>query len=566
LKSRWLLLVAILLIAASVRFIGINFGLPYATGARPDELLIIRHTLPLGTGDLNPHYFEYPSFFLYFLFILYAILFLLGKVLGWFLSAADFAATVLLNPSPLILIARLTSAVLGTLTVYIIYHTFRDTDEDVGIISSALFSLTYFHVQQSHFGTTDVPLLFFGMLSFLFAYRVFRKGKMKDGIASGVFAGLAASTKYNGVLFLIPLIVASLFQLNRCTVKQSLGKIILPIIASGVSFFLFSPFILLDFSTFRSDFIKGSNRLIEGTVIEIGRGWVNFIKISLYHGVGLPLLLFSLLAIIYLLIKRTKLAIFLVSFPLIYYLVMGVVRAVYVRYALPIVPFLCIISAFFLHDLFRNLKGIIKPIVLTIVILILLSVSIQNIIGYLTAITKQDTRSLAVKWIIKNIKENSTVGWVGSAWSVPNLPFSAKEIDSRFTETRVGFSLPPKILKNMKTKVGNTGYRILRYDAEKADTDSLRFFKIDQIHPRNIKCLVVTSYPDLPFGKVPKEISTLLLDTTQYFPRIQFNPFQKEKPKLVMDKQDASYQPFANFGDVKRPGPLVSIYRINQHR
>jgi 4-amino-4-deoxy-L-arabinose transferase-like glycosyltransferase len=561
-KFRLLLIFVILIVTISVRLIGINFGLPYATGARPDELVIIRHTLPFGTGDFNPHFFEYPSLFLYLLFIFFAIQFLLGKLLGWYHNPTDFASTVLLNPSPLILIARLTVAIFGFLTVYLVYRTFRDSDEDVGLISATLFSLIYIHVQQSHFGTTDVPMLFFGMLSFLFAQKVFIGGKTRDYITSGIFSGLAASTKYNGAIFLIPLIFAFLLHLRHGSIIKSLSKIFGGILASVISFSLFSPFIIVNFSTFRSDFLKDNARLIEGTVIELGRGWVNFIKISLYHGIGFPLLLFSLLAIIYLLIKRTRLAVFLISFPLTYYLVIGAGHAVYVLYALPIVPFLCIISAFFLKDLFRNLKGIIKPIVLTIVILILLSVSIRNIIDYLATITKKDTRSLAANWIIKNVEANSTVGWVGSAWSVPNLPFSAQEVDSRFTQSRVGISLPAKIIEKMKEKVDNTGYRVLRYDSEKADTDTLRFFKIDQIQLRNIKCLIVTSYPELSFGKLPEKINMLIRDTTKYLFQVQFNPFRGEKPKLIMDKQDASYLPFANFKNIQRPGPFISIYRF----
>jgi Dolichyl-phosphate-mannose-protein mannosyltransferase len=561
-KFRRIILLIIFILTISVRLIGIDFGLPYATGARPDELVIIRHTLPFGTGDLNPHFFEYPSLFLYLLFIFFSIQFLLGKLFGFYHNSMDFVSGVLLNPSPLILIARIIVAILGSLTIYLAYRTFQDIDEDVGLISSAMLSLTYIHVQQSHFGTTDVPMLFFGMLSFLFADRVFIGGKTRDYILSGIFSGLAASTKYTGAIFLIPLFFASLLNLKHGSIFKSLNKIFEGILASVISFFISSPFIIMDFLTFRSDFLKDITRLSEGTVIELGRGWVNFIKISLYHGIGLPLFLFSLLAIIYLLIKRTRLAVFLISFPLIYYLTIGTGHAVYVRYALPIVPFLCIISAFFLQDLFSNLKGIIKPILLIIVIILLSSVSILNIIGYLATITKQDTRSLAANWIIKNVETNSVIGWVGSAWSVPNLPFSAQEINAHFAESRVGIPLPSKIIEKMKEKVNNTGYRILRYDSEKADTDTLRFFKIDQIQSRNIKCLVLTSYPDLSFGKLPEEIGTLILDTAKYIFQVQFNPFRGGKPRLIMDKQDASYLPFANFNNIQRPGPLISIYRI----
>jgi hypothetical protein len=49
----------------------------------------------------------------------------------------------------------------------------------------------------------------------------------------------------------------------------------------------------------------------------------------------------------------------------------------------------------------------------------------------------------------KNVEANSTVGWVGSAGVFPILPFSAQEIDARFTESRVGISLPAKIIERM---------------------------------------------------------------------------------------------------------------------
>lgn len=577
--------IIVLLIALTVRLIGINFGLPYATGARPDELVIIRHTLPFGTGDLNPHFFRYPSLFLYLSFFFFAIYFLFGYLLGRYQSPTDFAAFVLLNPSVLILIIRLISVLFGVLQVYCLYRIFRERDETSGIIATIFLSLTYLPVQQSHFGTTDTTMVFWGLLALLFAWRVFDQNKLKDYIASGIFAGMSASTKYNGALFLIPLITAFLLRLKNNTQKSScpsnplpesgflciksmlpesdsVRKIAFGFLAALIAFFFFSPFILFDFQSFITQFRAETHHIISGATIELGRGWINFITIGLRYGIGLPLLIFSFIAIIYTILRHHRLAIFLLSFPLFYYLLIGAGRAVYVRHTLPIVPFLCIFSAIFIKDLFYHLKGAIRPILTILVILLLLSDSIRNIIGYLTTITKKDTRCIAAEWIAKNLPSNLTIGWVGSAWSVPNLPFSSSEIDARFAELRIGISLPAQIVQKMKTKVGNTGYRIVRFSQEKADTDSLRFFQLDQIQKRNIQYLVVTNYPDLPFGKVPEEITPLLTDITKYKLLIQINPLRNPRPRLILDKQDATYLPFANFFDVERPGPLISIYQV----
>uniref|UniRef100_A0A7C6EBU9 Phospholipid carrier-dependent glycosyltransferase n=1 Tax=candidate division WOR-3 bacterium TaxID=2052148 RepID=A0A7C6EBU9_UNCW3 len=550
-----------LAIGLIVRLIGINFGLPYATGARPDELVIIRHTLPFGTGDLNPHFFHYPSFFLYFSFLIFGIYFLFGLLLGRYHSPTDFAASVLLDPSPLILIIRLISVFFGTLTVYFIYLLFRDKDKTTGIIASILLSSTYLAVRESHFGTTDTAMVFFGLLAFLFAWRVKDLGKTKDYIISGILAGIAASTKYNGAIFLLTLIVAFLLRLKT----DHWRKIALGITSALIAFLFFSPFILFDFSTFITQFREETAHLLSGATIELGRGWLNFITIGLRYGIGLPLLIFSLIAIIWTLLRNFRFAIFLLSFPLVYYLLIGASRAVYVRHILPIVPFLCIFACLFVKQLTYRFKGAIRPIILTLTLFILLSSSIQNIIGYLTTITKKDTRSCAAEWIIKNLPPNSTIGWVGSAWSVPNLPLSTSEISARFNEARIGIALPAKIIEAMKTKVGDTGYRIVRFSKELANNDTLRFFNIDQIKKRNIQYLVVTSYPGLPFGEVPEEIIALQKDTANYKLQIQFNPFKKSKiglGGLILDKQDATYLPFANFSGVQRPGPLISIYQI----
>ena len=60
-----------------MRFWGIEFGLPH-TQCRPDESFIVSIALHFLSGDLNPPFFYYPSFYMYVLSGLYACYFIFG--------------------------------------------------------------------------------------------------------------------------------------------------------------------------------------------------------------------------------------------------------------------------------------------------------------------------------------------------------------------------------------------------------------------------------------------------------------------------------------------------------
>ena len=80
-----IMLVGLLAIALTVRVIGLDWGLPYLY--HPDEpphVTIILNILK--TGDLNPHWFKYPSFRIYASLPVAIVYFLLGVSKGAFRS------------------------------------------------------------------------------------------------------------------------------------------------------------------------------------------------------------------------------------------------------------------------------------------------------------------------------------------------------------------------------------------------------------------------------------------------------------------------------------------------
>ena len=76
--QRWL--TAILILGASLRFFPIWFGLPYQY-SRPDETEAVGHALAMLGGDLNPHFFHWPSLTFYLFAAVFAVVSGIRKLL-----------------------------------------------------------------------------------------------------------------------------------------------------------------------------------------------------------------------------------------------------------------------------------------------------------------------------------------------------------------------------------------------------------------------------------------------------------------------------------------------------
>ena len=206
-KFDWSLL-TILFVGMIARFWGIDFCLPYKE-CRPDETAIVSHALKFFSGDLNPHFFSYPTLYIYVLFGLYFVYFSLGKFFGQypptFVPLHEFA----INPFNLYLIDRSISAILGTATIFIVYKLAKNLFcRKTAVISSLFLSLCYLHVRDSHFGVTDVTLSFFVVLSLYFITKAYREKSVSLYAISGVMVGIATSIKYPGLLLVLSMFVA----------------------------------------------------------------------------------------------------------------------------------------------------------------------------------------------------------------------------------------------------------------------------------------------------------------------------------------------------------------------
>ncbi|NJR38838.1 MAG: phospholipid carrier-dependent glycosyltransferase [Leptolyngbyaceae cyanobacterium CSU_1_4] len=203
----------ILLIGVIVRVWGLNFGLPH-TECRPDETAMISRALGFFSGDLNPHFFIYPTLYMYVLFGVYAAYYGIGHLLGTYSSTDDLIREFIYDPSHLYLINRYVSASFGVMTIAVVYLMIqRLVNRQTAAIASLFLSLAYLHVRNSHFGVTDVAQTFLIVTAVLFILRSSEASQpakiaFQNYLYAGIFSGLAFSTKYTSLPLIGTLLVA----------------------------------------------------------------------------------------------------------------------------------------------------------------------------------------------------------------------------------------------------------------------------------------------------------------------------------------------------------------------
>jgi len=555
------ILLALFLLSCCIRFYGIDFGLPH-TECRPDETTIINIALTFLDGDLNPHFFNYPTLYMYLLAIVYFIYINVRLLLGH--SSLELMAAIQSNPASFLLISRGLSALLGSMTVLVVYGIVkRLADRKTALIAAVFMSVCYLHVRDSHFGTTDVTMVFFTMCAVAYILKCYDNPSKTHYILAGLFSGLATSTKYGGLFLVLPMVVmhimrrsglkpgvrTSIFQAEHQTVyKKHFPNILIPVrtfilsslkqlkhrrfifylLSFSLSFLVFTPFALLDFRHFISDFTGEMKHLVFGHLgMNLGRGWFYHTRYTLPYGMGWLLFFSSGLGILVYARKHIERAIVLFLFPLAYYCSAGRGYTVFLRYMIPMLPFLCIAGALFVTTLtdWVSQRRQIKWLPLFIVSLVVAE-PIYRTICFDRVISRKDNRIVAARWIREYIPFGSHIHQTGSKYAIvqPHSVYGTAD-DMEYTHdwtyfytvlTAEGDDLPDYILVQ---KSALRGY--------------------DPIPQRIVKLIR---------GEYHFVKNFMACDVTQH---------------NWYDQLDAFYIPFKGFRGVRRPGPNITIYERN---
>ena len=573
---------AIVGLALASRLWGITFGLPNEA-ARPDERHLIGYTLAMGGNHLNPAFFNYPSLYLYLLLGSYGAYFALGRLTGHFGSMSDLVAEYALSPSNLYLIDRVLVALLGTATVYLIFAIGeRRISRRTGLFAAFFLSVAYLHVRESHFGTVDVPLTFWVTLATLIILRADSVRTPKLFALAGFTVGLAISTKYNAIALLVPLGLMHLRgSANPTEPPPSMARMtafLLSFAAVGLGFVVGTPYSLLDHRTFLANAtFELVNKSRELPAIDLGRGWLYHLRFSLAHGLGIPLLVASLAGLATGLRQKPRVAILLAAFPLTWWVGVGMSHYVYLRYAVPMVPALCIFAAWALDAAagrlelrFRGRPGV-RILATGALALGLAAWPAWHTFQWDRLIRRTDTRVVAADWIEHHVPSGANIGLVGPEYIWPQLwnavPQQARYLSSVEARQSRGRRLRAELrsahlkeheIPSYDTVTWNRGRWIdaLAVHLSEVSAEPVPSTQTTSNDPSWPEWIVLADHP--AWQPAP---GVLPLLGPSYVLAASFDGLLNDSGRAAYDRQDAFYFPFVGFSDVLRPGPNLRIYR-----
>jgi hypothetical protein len=311
------------------------------------------------SSPLNPHFFAYGTFPLYLLATVGNLLARVSPTLADFahLTLTGRVLNVLFDTGTILLTAWLALLLTPDATPG------RQRAWSVALLAAACVAVTPFEVQQTHFYTVDIMTLFFVMLTVLACVKLIRTDKpVRWALVAGLGYGLGLATKTSTAPLLVPLLVALGLRWYQ---KRDFWEVLIPLIYAAcvtvLVFIIAMPYALLDFSEFRQQ-VSYQGDLARGLIdLPYVRQFAGTTPV-LYElqnlvlwGLGAVLGVVSLGGLIWLCwrIWRHEMASWLI--PLSWVLIYGGINCTfftkYMRYLLPIYPFLVLMGACMLISL-----------------------------------------------------------------------------------------------------------------------------------------------------------------------------------------------------------------------
>ena len=259
----WLL--AVLVVAAALRFWGIEVGLDGAVRAE-EAALADRVVRMMTSGDLNPHDFETPSLYLYLQLPVASVRFMAGAVAGRWSGLAQ------VGPGDFVLSARIVIALFGLATVWLTHQIGMRWGARHALLAAGLVAVTPLHVRAAHAGVPAMLLAFFVALAFLLSLNAAERGTSKTFAWAGGAAGLAMATDYTGAsALLLPLLAAWMTHPAR---PSRLACAFVALGSAALAFLAAVPFAVLDLPAFLDGFARAV-----GPRAETARGWVGYLSL-----------------------------------------------------------------------------------------------------------------------------------------------------------------------------------------------------------------------------------------------------------------------------------------------
>ena len=237
----------VVLLGVALRFAGVFHDWPYSYYG--DELHLMKRSIAMGTGDLNPHWFHKPALLMYLLLGSYGGFFAIGRLVGKFASSAAFGAYFLAEPGPFVAIGRLVVLAFGVATIFVTARLGKRTGGAFGGLAAAFAVAVLLPATAgSQVIKEDVPAGFFVAAAALAYLAGAERRSIAPVVWAGALAGASMATKYYGIILIPGIVVVELLEVlaGRRSWAALFGRSSILVATFVAGFFVASPYNFLD--------------------------------------------------------------------------------------------------------------------------------------------------------------------------------------------------------------------------------------------------------------------------------------------------------------------------------
>lgn len=405
--SRRVGLIAILILAAALRLVGLGWGLRH----RPpldERFFVLNAASMLARGNLDHGFYLYPGLFYY--------------ILAPVLALVDNPQQ---NPNAF-LAARYLVAAFSMATVALAYALGRRLfGTATGLLAAALLAVSPLEIRVAHQVRPDIVLEAIVLLAF-FAFRRVGEG-VKGDVLSGVSIGAATAVKFSGAL-----IAPSYLAARIVAPGSKLRRVALAALVSLIAFAILSPYTFLRGTAS----VQGMDEQLAFHYLDrasdLGRwGTAAAYAATLVEALGAPALL---LAVAGLVIGRGRWREWLplLVLPLVTFAVFSTATITQDRFLIPTLGVTALLSGPAVEAL-----GAWRRSLLWALGILAVGVPLLNSIEYVRAIAKPNTKDVAAEWIESHAAEGRVVTTANAAIGLDPHRFETLVIGMPSPRTRL---------------------------------------------------------------------------------------------------------------------------------
>ncbi len=410
---------AILVLALFLRLWGITWGLPNqqrVLSYHPDEGVNLVSGV-LDEGQPRPHldlkFYHYGALYFYAWQGSVAI----NRSYGAIKLPATGQPDVNIPDSTaaMILVGRLLTVLCGVLTVgFLMVLGQRMFHRNVGLLAALIYAIIPAAVVNGHYATVDVPATLMITLALLAGYKLRGQSSIKSIVIAGIVCGLASAAKYNALLVVF---APAYLLLSQTEIKLSNRLRNLAVLGGFtlIGFIVGCFGAVLNFESFKHDFLFELTKSSQGMGLlfaDTGNGILYTITNSFRYGMGIPMFCLFGIALVWAGIKKTPEDKFLLSYFVLYFLVIGFSKVHFLRYIVPLSPVAAILIA---RVIVYNWTGSTFTRAIRFGSVVVIGITLLNSLAMDSVMTKPDPRDTALEYVLQKYAGQS-IGFVTTPW------------------------------------------------------------------------------------------------------------------------------------------------------